>query len=92
MKAVVVLLALSLLGCKKEKEAPVRYTTELQKAKEKAEHSKNVADQAILKAAISSFYSREQRYPANLQELVSEGFLQSVPSGWEYDPTTGEIK
>lgn len=41
--------------------------------------------------ALDSFEASKQRKAASLDELVSEGFMQSVPGGLVYDPATGKV-
>ena len=49
-----------------------------------------------LEAQIEVFGIIEKRYPATLEELVEEGYLESIPASgavpWKYDPEEGVIK
>jgi hypothetical protein len=51
------------------------------------------ANSSLLRACIEDFHARTGKYPQELQELVTRGFIGKVPSGdWNYDPKTGTIK
>ena len=51
------------------------------------------ANKNLMQATIDDFYTRTGRYPGQLKELVSEGFMAKLPGGtWDYDPETGRIK
>lgn len=50
-----------------------------------------------IQAAIQQFHTMEDRYPKDLTELVSQGFLVTMPTApsgvaWSYNPQTGEIR
>lgn len=73
--------------------APVDYLGAAAKAKRVSEKT---VDLASLRQAIQLFYAQEDRYPRDLQELVSEkyiGALPPPPAGmqFKYNPANGEI-
>lgn len=50
-----------------------------------------------IQSAIQQFHAMEDRYPKDLNELVSQGFLVTTPAAppgvaWFYNPQTGEIR
>jgi hypothetical protein len=50
-----------------------------------------------LSQAIQQFQAMEERLPANLQELVTKGYLRELPKPpyqmkFAYNPQTGEVK
>lgn len=50
-----------------------------------------------IQSAIQQFHAMEDRYPKDLNELVSQGFLVTTPAAppgvaWSYNPQTGEIR
>lgn len=74
--------------------APTDYLGAMGKAKK---HSEKTIELAALNQAIQLFYAQEDRYPKNLEELVSSrtiGALPKPPVGlkFSYNPTNGEIK
>jgi hypothetical protein len=74
--------------------APVDYLGAVNKAQKTANKT---IDLASLKQAIQLFQAQEDRYPTNLQELVSGHFIAAVPvapngSRLAYDPASGEVK
>jgi len=74
--------------------APGEYLGAVAKAKKMAEKT---VDLASLKNAIQLFYAQEERYPKNLQELVTERYLGALPPPpvgmkFSYNPANGEIK
>lgn len=74
--------------------APVDYLGAVNKAQKTAV---KVVDLASLKNAIHLFHAQEDRYPANLQELVSMRYIADVPSApagsqLSYNPANGEVK
>ncbi|WCJ59123.1 hypothetical protein NXS98_15600 [Fontisphaera persica] len=73
--------------------APVDYLGAAAQAKRVSEKT---VDLAALRQAIQLFYAQEDRYPRDLQELVSEkylGVLPPPPAGmqFKYNPANGEI-
>ncbi len=77
----------------KPKNAVTDYAANLKSSEEKAEAAKTLANTVIIKNAISSFRNSQNRYPDSLQELVTKGFLDRIPSGdYKYDKNTGELK
>lgn len=55
------------------------------------------ADVASLNRAIDQFYVDKSRYPADLNELVTEKYLTKVPDApygmkIDYDPATGKVQ
>ncbi len=74
--------------------APVDYLGAAAAAKKTAVR---VVDTASVQKAIQMFGASEGRNPRDLQELVSEGYLQRLPDlpvgmGYEYDAATGQVK
>jgi len=56
-----------------------------------------VTDLTSITRAVQAFQAGEDRLPASLQELVSEGYLPRLPdpprgSRFEYDPSTGRVR
>ena len=94
---------LVICGCSPEGEksssgnpltAPADYVGAAGKAKNKADASLSTVG---LKQAIQLFNAQEGRNPKNLQELVSKGYLPSVPAAptgqkFQYNPSTGDLK
>jgi DNA polymerase III gamma/tau subunit len=74
--------------------APGDYLGAISKAKQTAE--KTVSASSISQA-IQLFQSQEGRYPQNLKELVTEGYLPQLPQPprgmqYQYNPQSGEVK
>ncbi|MBI3878459.1 MAG: hypothetical protein HY301_00125 [Verrucomicrobia bacterium] len=104
------LCALALIGCSKSEApkptpatnassgnpltAPVDYLGTVAKAKKQMEGSiGNVA----LSQAIQQFNTAEGRFPTDLKELITKGYLTQMPKPpyqmkFLYDPKTGEVK
>ena len=105
-------LLLAITGCKKAEEttaakptnqtsssgnpitAPVDYLGAVSQAKR---YSEKAIDLAQLKNAIQQFNAMEERFPKDLNELVQQHYLVSVPvppRGMKiaYNPQTGEVK
>jgi hypothetical protein len=73
--------------------APADYVGALGKAKQAAEKT---ADTARLNEAIQMFNVEKGRYPKDLNELVTEKYIPSVPAApygmkLEYDATSGKV-
>jgi hypothetical protein len=56
-----------------------------------------VTDTASLKRAIDMFKQEEDRYPKDLNELVSKQYMPALPAPpyqmkYQYDPATGNVK
>ena len=104
------LVALVLTGCGKEEAppapktdssssgnpltAPVDYLDAVAKAKIKAEKTMDVV---AVEQAVQMFATQEGRYPTDLNELVTKGFLRAIPKPpygmkLEYDAATGTVK
>ncbi|MSU36731.1 MAG: hypothetical protein EXS36_16865 [Pedosphaera sp.] len=50
-----------------------------------------------IQSAIQQFHAMEDRYPKDLNELVKQGLLVTMPTpppgvAWSYNPQTGEIR
>ncbi|MFC2061430.1 hypothetical protein ACFLUV_02860 [Elusimicrobiota bacterium] len=50
-----------------------------------------------LKNAITEYRQSEGSYPAELTELVSKGYIETIPAPgsidkWKYDPKNGEVR
>ncbi len=74
--------------------APVNYLGAVAAAKSAAERS---IDTSSLTHEIQLFYAQEGRYPRDLNELVTENYIPSLPkppyhSRYLYNPGTGEIR
>lgn len=74
--------------------APVDYLGAVAKAKHVSE---KVIDTTSINQSIQLFYAQEDRFPKDLNELVSKRYLPSLPAAppgtrWAYNPQTGEIK
>lgn len=68
--------------------APVDYLGAVGKAQKKAA---NTTDLLTVQQAIRAFEAGEERAPASLDELVTEGYLPRLPAApkgmtWSYDP------
>ena len=60
------------------------------------DQAKNVSGLRSLKQAIQMFKATEGRLPKNLQEVVSEGYIRSLPDlpkgkRLSYDPASGQV-
>lgn len=106
---IVLIFAFVVSGCEKSQEpkspngakqpqtsvaAPVDYLGAVAKARKSAERT---VDLASLNRAIQSFHAMEDRYPKDLQELVQQHYLASLPiapTGMRivYDATRGEAR
>lgn len=94
-------LALALAGCGDSSKssgnpvtAPVDYVGAVGKAKKSSE---KVVDVATLQKAIQAFHADEDRYPKDLNELVTSKILPTLPEPpygmkFQYNPQTGAIK
>jgi hypothetical protein len=74
--------------------APADYVGAVGQAKRVAE---KVVDTASLNQTILLFHEQEDRYPKNLQELVTMHYLPALPRPpygmkFQYDPQTGQVK
>ena len=74
--------------------APADYLGAVNKAKKSAERTTDVAS---LKTAIALFQAQEDRYPANLNELVQKKYIRELPtppanSTFNYNPQNGELQ
>ena len=101
------LLALALIaGCERKPAAqktdsgnspvtaPLDYLAAQGKAKKFAEKTISAAE---LTSAIQKFNAMEDRFPADLNELVREHYLQGPPAApagmrWDYNPQTGAVR
>ncbi|MFO1498434.1 MAG: hypothetical protein U1G07_08585 [Verrucomicrobiota bacterium] len=107
---VLVVILLSLTACSKKEAAaakrtnegvssspltaPVDYLGAVAKAKRISEKT---IDSASLNQAIQLFYAQEDRWPRDLNELVSSHYIAAIPSPpagarWAYNPQNGQIK
>ena len=74
--------------------APIDYLGAVNKAKKSAERTIDVTS---LKTAIALFQAQEDRYPANLNELVQKKYIREIPavpagSTINYNPQSGEVQ
>ena len=60
-------------------------------AVQKANRVQAKAALATVSSAIRLFKAQVGRLPVDLNELESEGFLDRVPQGLDYDPDSGNI-
>lgn len=73
--------------------APVDYLGVLNKAQKTAV---NVVDSTSLKKTIDYFYANEERFPKDLNELVTKRYIGRLPDPpygkkFQYDPQSGQI-
>jgi len=73
--------------------APVDYLGSVGGAKKRMEGSIGVSS---MTQAIQQFQIAEERYPKDLNELVSKGYLGQIPKApynmrYQYNPATGEV-
>lgn len=104
-------LGLLLTGCSRKQEAagaaktneaasgnPITAPVDYLGAVAKAKHlSEKTVDTASLNQAIQLFYAQEDRFPKQLDELVTKHYLGAIPSApagmkWMYNPQTGDLK
>lgn len=76
---------------KKPDNAATQYADTLKKDREKAQDAADMAKLEVVRGAITSFNSAQNRLPSSLAELVEKGYLESVPSRMNYDPSTGQV-
>jgi hypothetical protein len=74
--------------------APVDYVGAVGQAKK---HAEKVVDTVSLNQAIQLFYAQEDRFPKDLQELVTTRYLPSIPPApygmkYDYDAKLGQVK
>jgi len=74
--------------------APVDYLGAVARAKKTMEKT---IDGVALTQTIQLFYAQEGRYPTALNELVTRGYLSSLPNPpagmrFDYAPQTGELR
>ena len=74
--------------------APVDYLGAVAKAKKT---SVKVADIASVNQAIQMFKTEEDRYPKDLNELISKGYIPALPAPpyqmkYQYNAASGEVK
>jgi prepilin-type N-terminal cleavage/methylation domain-containing protein len=56
-------------------------------AKEKSRDNKRVSDVSSIVLALEQYFAKDHEYPQNLDALVSQGYLPSLPE----DPTTKKV-
>lgn len=74
--------------------APVDYLEAVNKGKK---NSIKVANLASVKQAVQMFYAEEERYPKDLNELISKQYIPALPEPpyqmkYTYNATNGEVK
>jgi hypothetical protein len=74
--------------------APVDYLGAIAKAKKVSEKT---IETTSINQAIQLFYAQEDRFPNDLNELVTKHYIGAVPpppagTVWEYKAKTGELK
>ena len=105
-------LGLALVGCGKKDQpvaakatnapaesgnpitAPVDYLGAVGAAKK---HAEKVIDTVSITQAVDLFHAQEDRFPKDLNELVTTHYLQSIPPApygmkITYDPINGQVK
>ncbi len=74
--------------------APVDYLGAVGAAQKR---SVKVADLVPVQQAVQAFQAGEDRLPANLQEIIAEGYLPRLPdlpkgARFEYNPRSGQVR
>ena len=74
--------------------APVNYLGALNKAQKTAV---KVVDTTSIKKAIDFFYANEERFPTDLNEMVTKRYIGRIPDPpygkkFEYNPKTGDFR
>ena len=74
--------------------APVEYLGAIGQAQQRAVKT---IDTISLDSAVKQFYAAEDRFPKDLKELVTKGYIREIPNppnGMKinYDPVTGVVK
>jgi hypothetical protein len=67
------------------------YTNQLQRAEDKARDVVGATNVSAAKNAVERFQGEQGRNPESLQEAVDKGYLDKVPQGVAYDPSTGQV-
>lgn len=62
-----------------------------QEMEDKARNAVAVADLSSLRSAVDAFQAAQGRLPHDLGELQGAGYIQTVPAGVNYDPSTGRL-
>lgn len=84
-------------GCsKKGSEIKEKVKETGTKTFQKFKRTVNQDDLLYLKNKINTYKRQNGRYPASLQQLVNEGFVDKIPEPptgmqYEYDPSTGKL-
>lgn len=73
--------------------APVDYLGAVGQAKK---HAEKVIDTSSISKAIDLFQAQEDRFPTNLNELVTSHYLGALPAApygmkYKYDPQSGKV-
>ncbi len=102
LSAVVCLSILATVGCGSKEEAKpekpqVNSTDYLGAMSKSVKVAENVTDVSSVQQAVNMFQASEERYPANLNEVVTEGYLPvlpELPAGYvySYDSQTGKVR
>jgi hypothetical protein len=58
---------------------------------DKANAAKTASNIEQVNTAVRSFYATEARNPSSLQELVEKQYMDRIPAGVNYDPSTGRV-
>jgi hypothetical protein len=74
--------------------APVDYLGAVGQAQQRAVKT---IDTISLDSAVKQFYAAEERFPKDLKELVTKGYIREIPNPpngtkINYDPATGAVK
>jgi hypothetical protein len=93
----VVMVGLGYLGIKTMVPKPDKntglqgYTKGLQRAEDKARDVVRQDHAANVRNAVERYRVEKDAYPPSLQACVDEGYLEKVPPGVSYDPSTGQV-
>jgi hypothetical protein len=109
-RCLLICVCLAIAGCKQKESAsapgnadassgnpltaPVDYLGAVSKAQKS---SIKTLDLVQVNQAIQLFHEQEERFPRDLQELVSKGYLRAIPNApykmkYEYNPNTGQVR
>lgn len=94
----VLVLVLVLSSCTREdKRSMNAYDDALLNSMDRAKELTLRQNLKLMRDAVQVFFTRESRYPTNLDELATHGVLDHIPAepfgkGYDYDPSTGTIK
>lgn len=61
----------------------------LNKGKEEALIAEGINEISQIQSAIYSFHALKEKWPENLEQVKSEGFIRKLPDGWEEHGSQG---